>query len=275
MPGTLVLCGSPIGNLADASPRLAETLASADVVYCEDTRRSRTLLASLGVSARLRSYHVGNEEARAGELRTHFEAGRTVALLTDAGMPATADPGLSAVRVAELAGAQVTVVPGPSAVSAAVAVSGLPSERFVFEGFLPRKRQSRRDRIEEIAAEPRTVVLFMAPSRATEELGELAEACGPDRLVVLARELTKLHEEVWKGPLGEAVARVTDNPVRGELTVVLAGNPTQGGDLQSAIDDVARLVEDGTSYSDAVRIVAAERGVKRRRLYEAARKRTS
>lgn len=272
MPGTLVLCASPIGNLGDASPRLRETLAGADVIYCEDTRRSRTLLASLGVSGRLFSYHVANEDERAQELRRHLEDGRTVALLTDAGMPAVADPGLSAVRVAVDAGATVTVVPGPSAVTSAIAVSGLPSERFVFEGFLPRKGIRRRARLDEIAGERRTSVLFLAPTRASDDLADLAAACGPDRHVVVARELTKLHEELWRGSLGAAVDHFATNPPRGEVTLVLAGDTTERGDFEAAAADVARLVSEGVSFSDAVRRSSEAHAVRRRDLYERARR---
>lgn len=271
MPGTLVLCATPIGNLSDASPRLREALAGADVIYAEDTRRSRTLLNALGVSASLRSYHVGNEERRASELQGHLEAGKRVALVTDAGMPSIADPGLSAVQVAVAAEATVTVVPGPSAVTGAIAVSGLPSERFVFEGFLPRKQASRSVRLEEIGEEARTVVVFVAPRRADRDLADLAEYCGPDREVVVVRELTKLHEEIWRGTLGGAAHRFA--APRGELTVVIAGHVSPGGDIEAAAGDVAQLVATGMSFSDAVRRAADDHGVRRRDLYEAARPR--
>jgi 16S rRNA (cytidine1402-2'-O)-methyltransferase len=271
MPGTLVLCATPIGNLADASPRLREALASADLIYAEDTRRSRKLLAALGVTASLRSYHVGNEDVRALELRGHLEAGKTVAFVTDAGMPAVADPGLTAVHAAIVADATVTVVPGPSAVTAAVAVSGLPSERFVFEGFLPRKQAARRLRLEEIADEPRTMVLFVAPSRADRDLADLAGVCGLERPVVLVRELTKLHEEVWRGTLGEAARHFEEAIPRGELTAVVGGRPAMEGDFEAATREVAQLVSAGMSFSDAVRRVAVSHGVRRRDLYEASR----
>ena len=273
MPGKLVLCATPIGNLADASPRLRAALAAADVVYCEDTRRSGKLLAALGVHNRLRSYFVANEEARAAELADHLLAGETVVLITDAGMPAVADPGLTAVRAAIEAGAEVLVVPGPSAVTAAIAVSGLPSERFVFEGFLPRKQEQRRARLEEVAAEPRTMVFFVAAARAGRELAELAGVCGPDRPAVVARELTKLHEETWRGTLGEAATRFLTTPPKGELTLVVAGAPPVEGDLPRAVETVARLVEGGTRFSEAVKQAADAHAVRRRALYEAARRR--
>lgn len=272
MSGTLILCATPIGNLADASPRLRDALASADIVYCEDTRRSGKLMAALGLKLRLRSYFIANEDARAAELAGHLSAGETVVLITDAGMPAVADPGLTAVRAAVEVGAAVTVVPGPSAVTAAVAVSGLPSERFVFEGFLPRKQEQRRARLDDLVGEPRTMVFFVAASRAAKELGVLADALGEGREAVVARELTKLHEEVWRGSLLEAATHYTDNPPKGELTVVVDGAPASTGDLASAVAVVHRLVADGDLFSEAVKRAADSHGVRRRLLYEAARR---
>ncbi|MGI9648003.1 MAG: 16S rRNA (cytidine(1402)-2'-O)-methyltransferase [Acidimicrobiia bacterium] len=272
MPGTLVLCATPIGNLSDASPRLREALAGADVVYCEDTRRSRKLLSALGVQVPLRSYFVANEDTRSDELGRHLERGETVALITDAGTPAVADPGLTAVRAAIEADATVTVVPGPSAVTAAVAVSGLPSERFVFEGFLPRKQEARRSRIEELADEPRTLVLFVAAARAGAELAALAESLGGDRPAVVARELTKLHEEVWRGTLAGAAHHYTAEPPRGELTVVVGGAPVRSGNMGDAVAEVDRLTGDGLLFSEAVKAAADIHSVRRRQLYETARR---
>jgi 16S rRNA (cytidine1402-2'-O)-methyltransferase len=273
MPGTLVLCATPIGNLADASPRLREALGGADVVYCEDTRRSGKLMTALGLKVRLRSYFVANEDARAVELAEHLRAGKTVALISDAGMPAVADPGLTAVLAAVEVGATVTVIPGPSAVTAAVAVSGLPSERFVFEGFLPRKREQRAARLEELADEPRTMVFFVAASRAATELAAIAEACGHDRAAVVARELTKMHEEVWRGTISGAADHYLSNPPKGELTVVIAGAPEVAGDLEAAVALVQRFVAEGVLFSEAVKRAADAHGVRRRLLYEAARRR--
>lgn len=273
MPGTLVLCATPIGNLSDISTRLREALAGADIVYCEDTRRSRKLLTALGVDASLRSYFVANEAARSAELAEHLQQGETVALITDAGTPAVADPGLTAVRAAVAVNAVVTVVPGPSAVTAAVAVSGLPSERFVFEGFLPRKQEVRRTRIEELADEPRTLVLFVAAARAADELEALVGGLDESRPTVVARELTKLHEEVWRGTLAEATAHYRANPPRGELTVVIGGAPERTGDVEAAVGEVDRLIADGLLFSEAVRTAADIHNVRRRQLYEAARRR--
>lgn len=269
MAGTLVLCGTPLGNLGDASQRLREVLAEADVVYAEDTRRSRALFTALQIQARPRSYFSGNEAERARELGSHLRNGKTVALITDAGMPAISDPGLSAVRVAAEEGAAVTVVPGPSAVTAALAVSGLPSERFVFEGFLPRSGKKRRLALRALAEEPRTTVLFSAVSRLVEDLDDLASACGPERPVVVTRELTKVHEQIWRGTLGDAVEAFADTD-RGEVTLVVGGAPEPKPDMEAAVTDVQRLVSEGESFSRAVRAAAEKHAVSRRSLYEEA-----
>ena len=270
MAGTLILCAGPIGNLADAPPRLAEALASADIVLAEDTRRARVLLDHLGIDRPLRSYFVGNEAERAGELRERLAAGQTVALVTDAGTPGIADPGLSAVRAAVEAGARVTGVPGPSAVTLAVAVSGLPGDRFAFDGFLPRKGGRRAERLASIAREPRTVVLFAAPARLAADLADLASAAGGDREVVVCRELTKLHEEIWRGTLAGAAAEWAGREVRGEVTLVLAGAPATEPDPAAALEHVEALIADGVPLAEAVRQVADLTGVGRRDLYEAA-----
>lgn len=272
MPGTLVVCSTPIGNLGDASPRLRQALASADIVYCEDTRRSRKLTSALGVSVPLRSYFVGNERARSVELADRLVRGETVALITDAGTPAVSDPGLSAVRAAAEVGATITVVPGPSAVTAAIAVSGLPSERWVFEGFLPRKAADRSRRLAQLAGETRTMVFFMTPARAPAELAELAGVCEPDRPVVIGRELTKRNEEIWRGTLSGALTHLREQPPRGELTVVLGGSPTPPGDVDAAVDQVVAAVGQGERFSEAVRRAADTHGVRRRLVYEAARR---
>ena len=202
MTGRLVLCATPIGHLGDASPRLAAALAEADVVLSEDTRRARVLLDHLGVETRPESYHAGNEADRSGRLAQLLEGGASVALISDAGTPAVADPGLSAVRIARQVGAEVSVIPGPSAVVAALAVSGLPSERFVFEGFLPRRGKERAAHLAALVAEVRTIVLFSATARVVQDLSALAAALGDDRRITVSRELTKAHEEVWSGILG-------------------------------------------------------------------------
>ncbi len=270
MPGTLILCASPIGNLADAPPRLAEALGSAEVVYAEDTRRARILLTHLGVSRPVRSYFAGNEAARALELGERLAAGETVALVTDAGVPTISDPGLSAVRAALDAGAVVTGVPGPSAVTLALAVSGFPADRFVFEGFLPRRGERRRERLSALAGERRTVVFFCAPGRLVADLDDLAAALGGERPCAVCRELTKLHEEIRRETLAEARRHWAEGPVRGEVTLVVAGAPASEPDLAVALARVEEMVATGSAFSTACRVVAAEEGVRRRALYEAA-----
>ncbi len=270
MAGRLVLCGTPIGNLGDASRRLAEVLGEADVVFAEDTRRTGTLLRHLGVDRPMRSYFAGNEAQRSAELRERLDQGETVALLTDAGMPSVSDPGLSAVRIAVAASADVTVVPGPSAVSAALAVSGLPSDRFVFEGFLPRKGGDRRKRLRALATEPRTAVVFSAPSRVGLDLRDLAEALGAERQIAVTRELTKLHEEIWRGTLGDASRNWTpEGTALGEFTLVVAGAEAASVDPGMLLDEVDAAQSAGASRSDAIRAVAERHDVSRRELYDA------
>jgi 16S rRNA (cytidine1402-2'-O)-methyltransferase len=273
VPGRLVLVGTPLGNASDLSPRAARALREADVVACEDTRHTRKLLAVAGIEVKgpLLSLHQHNEQSRAGELVARIAAGATVALVTDAGMPAVSDPGERVVRTVLDAGLRVDVVPGPSAVTTALAVSGLSTERFCFEGFLPRKGADRKRRLAEIAAEPRTTVLYEAPHRIAATLADLAGACGPGRRVALARELTKLYEEVWRGTLAEAVAHVDAVPPRGEYTLVVDGAPPRA----VATDDdvaaaVARHLDAGLTRKDAAAAAAEELGVPRRVAYEAA-----
>src|SRR5690606_19057259 len=201
MAGRLYLCATPIGNLGDASPRLREGLASADVVYAEDTRRSGKLVSALGIEARLRSFFVGNERRRVSDLEDDLRQGLDVAVITDAGAPAVSDPGTAAVRAARQVGAEVVVVPGPSAVTAAVTGSGLVEGPFVFEAFLARKGRERAAQLAGIAAETRPSVVFLSPHRAVADLGDLAATCGEDREICVARELTKVHEEFRWGTL--------------------------------------------------------------------------
>jgi 16S rRNA (cytidine1402-2'-O)-methyltransferase len=228
LPGTLLVCGAPIGDIRDASPRLAEVLADADVIAAEDTRRVRRLAHALGVTitGRVVSCYDAVEGARAAMLTEQLLDGRSVALITDAGMPAVSDPGFRVVAAAAAAGVPISVVPGPSAVTAALAVSGLPSDRFTFEGFLPRRAGERRTRLRELVAEPRTMVFLEAPHRLRSSLGDLAPAFGPGRAAVLCRELTKTWEEIVRGDLGALVAWAADGrEIRGEITLVVAGLP--------------------------------------------------
>lgn len=270
MSGVLVLCATPIGNLGDVSARLGEVIGSADVVYAEDTRRARRLLNALGLQKPLRSYFVGNEAERAAELEARLGAGETVALVTDAGTPGVADPGVSAVRAALAAGAEVTIVPGPSAVTAALAVAGFGADRFVFEGFLPRGGTGRTERLETIARERRPTVLFAATARVAADLADLAEACGPERPVVVTRELTKLHEEVWRGSLRDGANRWGGEvEPRGEFTIVVAAAPNAEPDLARGVAAVEVEMGSGAPMSEAVRTVAGALGLSRRALYEA------
>ncbi len=205
--GALVVVGTPIGNLGDLSPRAVAALGSADVLYCEDTRHSRKLLSHAGISGvPLRSLHEHNEADRLDEVVAAVAAGRTVGLVSDAGMPAVSDPGARVAAAVAAAGLTVTVVPGPSAVLTALVASGLATDRFCFEGFLPRSGRDRAGRLAVVAAEPRTTVLFEAPGRVAATLADLAGVCGGDRPVAVARELTKLHEEIWRGTLEGAAA---------------------------------------------------------------------
>ncbi len=268
MVGTLILCAGPIGNLADAPPRLAEGLASAAMIYAEDTRRARTLLRHLGVDRPVRSFFVGNENERAAEIGIRLSNGDTVALLTDAGTPSVADPGVTAVRAAIEVGAIVTGIPGPSAVTLAIALSGESGDRFFFEGFLPRKGGARTRRIEAIVRQDCTTVLFCAPSRLAADLRDLALHVG-ERTCVVCREMTKLHEEVWRGTVAEGVEYWSERSVKGEVTVVIAGGAPLEPNLDSAIEMAVAAIGGGERPSVAVRRVAAEIGVSRRALYEA------
>ena len=271
--GALVVVGTPIGNLGDLSPRAVAALASADVLYCEDTRHSRKLLSHAGITGvPLRSLHEHNEADRVDEVVAAVTEGRTVVLVTDAGMPGVSDPGARAVAAVAAAGLVVTVVPGPSAVLAALVSSGLATDRFCFEGFLPRSGRERTDRLAAVAAETRTSVLFEAPGRVAATVADLAAVCGDDRPVAVARELTKLHEEVWRGTLAEGAAWAAPG-VRGEVVLVLAGAPPVGG---VEVDDdtigraLAGCLADGARTRGAVDEVAAALGVHRRRVYELA-----
>lgn len=271
--GALILVATPIGNLGDLSPRAVEALRDADVIAAEDTRRTRGLLTHAGVpgGSRLVSVHEHNERARAGELVERIRRGARVAFVTDAGTPGISDPGERLVRACVEAGVRVEVVPGPSAVLAALVVSGLPTARFVMEGFLPRSGRERAERLASVASEPRTVVLFEAPNRVGATLGDLAAACGEDRRVVIARELTKRFEAVWRGTLADAIAHATAVEPRGEHVLVLAGAPPPAVPDDDAVRAaVAGLLADGRSARDAASEVAATLGVPKRRAYDIA-----
>lgn len=272
MTGTLVLVSTPIGNLGDLPPRAVEALAGAALICCEDTRRTGKLLAHAGVrGVRMAVTNEHTEHGRIAEVLDLLAAGRTVAVVTDAGTPGISDPGERLVRAAIDAGHAVSAVPGPAAFTMALVVSGLPTSRFVMEGFLPRSGAERTRRLAEVAGEPRTVVLYEAPHRVARTVADLVAACGPDRHLVLARELTKLHEEVWRGTLAEAVAHLAASEPRGEYVVVLAGAPPAA----AADDDAIRAalldaLADGESRSSAVATVVATLGVAKRRVYDIA-----
>jgi 16S rRNA (cytidine1402-2'-O)-methyltransferase len=270
--GALVLVGTPIGNLGDLAPRAVEELARADVVACEDTRRTGRLLAHAGVVApRLLVVNDHTEAAAGREVLERLERGERVVVVTDAGMPGISDPGERLVQLAASAGHPVEVVPGPSAAIAALVVSGLATGRWVFEGFLPRRGSGRNERLAELAGERRTIVLYEAPHRLARTLADLAASLGPTRQVVVARELTKLHEEVWRGSLAGAIARCEEVAPRGEHVLVVAGAPppAEASDEELA-GALAEALGDGRSTRDAVAWVAARFDVPKRRVYDLA-----
>ena len=266
--GRLYVCATPIGNLGDVSDRLRDVLQTADVVYAEDTRRTATLLRHVGASPSVRSLFVGNEKSRTADLLASLDEGLTVAMVSDAGMPTVSDPGSDVVRLARQAGHLVTVVPGPSAVVAAVALAGLGGDRFVFEGFLPRKGKERSERLHRIGGEDRPVILFVSPHRLVADLKSIAMAAGPEREIVITREMTKLHEEVWSGPVGHAIEEWSDREVKGELTVVVAPGSLEAPSLDSALAEARGLVDGGAAPSEAARRVATATGVSRREIYQ-------
>ncbi|WP_344180650.1 16S rRNA (cytidine(1402)-2'-O)-methyltransferase [Kribbella lupini] len=272
MTGRLILAGTPIGDLGDATPRLARVLGAADIVAAEDTRRLRRLTSELGivVSGRVTSFFEGNERERTPELVAALVEGQTVVVVTDAGMPSVSDPGYRLVAAAIEAEVQVTAVPGPSAVLTAVALSGLPVDRFSFEGFLPRKAGERGKVLQELAQERRTMVFFEAPHRLAASLEAMAEAFGTDRRTAVCRELTKTYEEVKRGPVGELAEWAADG-VRGEITVVVAGVDPSARQLgpEELAAEVAVDEEAGTPRKQAISDVAKRYGVPKRTVYDA------
>ncbi|MEU8815703.1 16S rRNA (cytidine(1402)-2'-O)-methyltransferase [Actinoplanes sp. NPDC048796] len=270
--GRVVLLGAPLGNVGDASTRLREVLATADVIAAEDTRRLARLTRDLGVtvSGRVVSYFEGNDERRTPELVEALAGGAVVAVVTDGGMPSVSDPGFRLVRAALDAGYPVTAAPGPSAVTTALALSGLPSDRFVFEGFLPRTGSHRRSRLRELAGEPRTLVLFEAPHRIAGTLADLAAIFGADRPAAVCRELTKTYEEIRRDTLGALAEHAARDEFRGEITLVVGGAPA--GPAERPADEdlraaVAAREAAGQSRRDAIQAVADEYGVKKREVY--------
>jgi 16S rRNA (cytidine1402-2'-O)-methyltransferase len=269
--GRLILVGAPLGNVGDASPRLRDTLSTADVVAAEDTRRLARMARDLDieVAGRVVSYFEGNEERRTPELVQALRNGLVVAVVTDGGMPSVSDPGYRLVRAAIDAGVPVTVAPGPSAVTTALAVSGLASDRFCFEGFLPRKPSERRARLTKLAGEERTMVFFEAPHRLAASLTDFVAAFGADRSAAVCRELTKTYEEVRRGALAELADWAVAGEPRGEITIVVAGaDPVTGRPTDDALlAAVADRQAAGASRKDAIAEVATAYAIGRRELY--------
>ena len=270
-PGVLVLAATPIGDPRDAAPRLAQEIAGADVVAAEDTRRLSRLCAALEVSptGSVLSYHEHNEASRTADLLARLVAGERVVVVTDAGMPSVSDPGYRLVSAAVEAGVRVTCVPGPSAVLMALAVSGLPVDRFAFEGFPSRKAGERLRALQALAAERRTMIFFEAPHRLDASLAAMAEAFGDDRPAAVCRELTKTYEEVRRGGLRE-LAEWAAEGVRGEITIVVGGAAEVAVDPASALRDVQERVAAGERLKDVTADVAAATGLSRKDLYNAA-----
>ena len=272
MTGRLVLGGAPLGQPGDVGPRLREAMATADVLAVEDTRRLHRLASDLGVTftGRVVTFHESVERSRLPGLVEALAGGATVLLLTDAGMPSVSDPGYTLVRAAIGAGVPVTAVPGPSAVTTALALSGLPVDRFCFEGFLPRKAGERRAKLTALAGEPRTMVFFESPHRLADALADAVAAFGPEREAAVCRELTKTHEEVRRGGLAELAAWAAEG-VRGEITLVVAGAELSA--VEAAPAELAALVAAeeaaGADRKEAIRAVMARTGLPRRTVYDA------
>lgn len=267
--GTLYLVGTPIGNLGDMTDRARETLRSVDLVAAEDTRRTGRLLRSFGIEAKTVSLFEGNERARTEELLGVLREGKDVAVVSDAGMPGLSDPGFLLVRACAGEAIDVRVVPGPSAVLSALVISGLPTDRFVFEGFLPRKAGERRARLRVLRNEPRTVVLFESPRRVVTTLRDVVAELG-DRRAALARELTKRHEEVIRGRASEILARLGDAEPKGEIVLVLEGAGDDGPlDLDELVEEARELVGAGWKKREAASEVARRRGGSANEIYAA------
>ena len=269
MSGTLWIVGTPIGNLGDLAPRAAEVLGSVDLVAAEDTRRTGRLLQGIGLKRPMVSLFEGNERERTEELLARLRSGDDVAVVTDGGMPSVSDPGFRVVRACAEEGIDVRVVPGPSAAIAALVVSGLPTDRFAFEGFLPRKSGERMTRLDELRGDPRTLVVFESPLRVKTLLRDVLVTFG-DRQVAVARELTKLHEEVRRGRVSEVLAELGDAELKGEVVVVIAGAPEpEPIDIDACVAEARELVDGGMRKRDAARAVAERHRVSANEVYRA------
>lgn len=267
MSGRLFVCSTPIGNLEDVTHRLLRVLAEVDLIAAEDTRRTRKLLTRYGIKARLVSYHEGNERTQSARLIARLGNGEKIALVTDSGTPTISDPGYQLVKAAIDRDFPIEIVPGPSAVVAALAVSGLPTDRFVFEGFLPRKAGDRTSRLEELARDPRTVVVFEAPGRVVQTLTEIQSTLG-DRRIAAARELTKAHEEVLRGRVSEVLDLIGEGRVLGEVVLVIEG-AEESGDFEAAVRQARLLAAGGKIPSRAAAEAARKFGVARGDVYRA------
>lgn len=275
--GRLCLCATPIGNLEDISLRVLRCLREADLIAAEDTRNSARLLAHFGIRTPMTSYHEFNKYDKAKLLLQELLKGKSIALITDAGMPCISDPGEELVREAAMAGISVTSLPGPSAALTALSLSGLPSGRFSFEGFLPRDKKERQERLREIAEEPRTLILYEAPHRLRKTLSELCTALGEKRRISLCRELTKLHEEILRTDLSEALLRYESEDPRGEYVLVIEGKPRREL-LQEAAsrweslsleEHLSLYMKEGLSEKEAMKKAARDRGIGKREIYRA------
>jgi 16S rRNA (cytidine1402-2'-O)-methyltransferase len=266
MTGKLFICATPIGNLEDITLRALRVLQEVDVIAAEDTRRTRKLLSRHGINSKLVAYHDANERKQVPFLVSQLKGGVNVALVTDAGMPGISDPGYRLIRACIEEQISIEVVPGPSAVIAALLLSGLPLDRFAFEGFLPKKEGDRRRRLEQIAHDPRTLVFFEAPNRVESTAREILEVFG-DRPACLARELTKIHEEAVRAELSELVENLQGREMLGECVLIVGGRREAAEDLTGAITFAERLVDEGMDRSSAAREAAKEFGVPRRAIY--------
>lgn len=273
MPGTLTLVPTPIGNLGDLSPRAVEALSQADFIAAEDTRVTLKLLTHFGLKKPLVAYYRHNTEAGGQAILRRLLAGENCALVSDAGTPAVSDPGEALVALCVENGVAVSALPGPCALTTALSVSGLPTGRFTFEGFLAMNRKNRRDHLRSLERETRTMIFYEAPHKLVSTLADLAQTFGPDRPIALCRELTKLHEEVVRTTLGQALARYEAEPPRGEFVLVVAGAqpaPEEAADPADALERVAALRSQGLSLKDAVKQASRELDLPRNQLYNAA-----
>jgi 16S rRNA (cytidine1402-2'-O)-methyltransferase len=271
--GALYVVGTPIGNLGDFSPRAAETLAGADFIAAEDTRVTQKLLNHLGLHKPLLSYFEHNKRSRGEAILQRLREGETCALVSDAGMPAVSDPGETLIAACAQEGLPVYVVPGPTAAISALAVSGLPTGRFTFEGFLSMNKRSRRERLRQVEHEPRTMIFYEAPHKLRRTLGDFEKTFGGERRIALVRELTKVHEEVWRTTLAEAAAHYREQEARGEYVLVVAGAEAPPVEEDNTIEDAVELarqrMEAGESASEAAKQAAKETGVRKSEIYRA------